>query len=60
MSNDRCEITMIYFGIQANNDPVEIVVMQQHCGGENLLVFKNYLRPNGLTIIRSFSTEFSH
>ena len=38
---------MIYLGGQANVDPVEIMVMQQHCGGENLLVFKNFLRPNG-------------
>jgi len=25
----------------------EITVMQQHCGGENLVVYKNYLQPGG-------------
>jgi hypothetical protein len=25
----------------------DIVIMQQHCGGENLLVFKGFLKPDG-------------
>ncbi len=25
----------------------EIVILQQHCGGENLIVFKGYCKPNG-------------
>jgi hypothetical protein len=25
----------------------EIIVMQQHCGGENLTVFKGYVKPHG-------------
>ena len=29
-----------------NNTPDEIVVSQQHCGGENLVVFKDLLLPN--------------
>ncbi len=47
---------MIYYGppknidrkntwYQPNGD--EIVVMQQHCGGENLIVFRGLVRPNG-------------
>jgi hypothetical protein len=46
---------MIYYGppknfeqkktwYQSNGD--EIVVMQQHCGGENLPVFKGFVKPN--------------
>lgn len=27
-------------------DGDEIVVAQQHCGGENLIVFKKYVKPN--------------
>ncbi|CAF2639135.1 unnamed protein product [Rotaria sp. Silwood2] len=54
-NNDYCEVTMIYYGPQAiidhknnwfhpNGD--EIMVMQQHCGGENLIVFKGFVKPN--------------
>jgi hypothetical protein len=25
----------------------EILLMQQHCGGENFLAFKGFLKPNG-------------
>jgi hypothetical protein len=25
----------------------EIVIMQQHCGGENLVVYKGLLKPDG-------------
>ena len=47
---------MMYFGSELNveydrewvePDGDEIVVMQQHCGGENLVVFKGFLQPNG-------------
>jgi hypothetical protein len=47
---------MTYYGPQTNVDydkswfqheGDEIVVMQQHCGGENLTVFKGYVKPNG-------------
>ncbi|CAF1013687.1 unnamed protein product [Adineta steineri] len=53
--NNSCEITMIYLGSQTNFNTnqsefnlngYEIIVMQQHCGGENLIVFKNNLKPN--------------
>lgn len=46
---------MIYYGPQLNVDSKrsrfqpagdEIIVMQQHCGGENLIVYKGSLRPN--------------
>lgn len=48
---------MIYYGppndssdhkrssLQLNAD--EILVLQQHCGGENLPVYKGFVRPNG-------------
>jgi hypothetical protein len=29
----------------------EIIVMQQHCGGENLIIFKNTLQSNGSEFI---------
>ena len=29
----------------------EIVVMQQHCGGENLTVFKGYVKPYSKRLI---------
>ncbi len=55
---------MIYYGppitldnnITTTNNPFhkpvgdEIVVMQQHCGGENLVVFKGLVNPNGKSI----------
>ncbi|CAM4901431.1 unnamed protein product [Rotaria socialis] len=46
-----CEVTMIYYGPQTVIDSRtnwcqphgdEIMVMQQHCGGENLVVFKGF------------------
>lgn len=48
---------MIYLGPQKNlvhdqllskSNSYEVIVMQQHCGGENLILFKNYIKPNGL------------
>ncbi len=47
---------MIYYGPQTIIDYErnwfepegdEIVVMQQHCGGENVIVYKGALKPNG-------------
>ncbi len=47
---------MIYYGPQINIEHKstwyqpngdEIVVMQQHCGGENLIVFKGFVKPDG-------------
>ncbi len=47
---------MIYYGSLTNIDRKnnwaqpngdEIIVMQQHCGGENLIVFKGFVKPNG-------------
>lgn len=40
----------------------EILIMQQHCGGENLMVFKGSLKPDGkreesLGLIRIFLLE---
>lgn len=26
----------------------EVIVMQQHCGGENLIVYKDKIKPGGL------------
>ncbi|CAF4582829.1 unnamed protein product [Rotaria sp. Silwood1] len=54
-NNEYCEVTMIYYGpqtmidykkkwFQPNGD--EIMIMQQHCGGENLIVFKGFVKPN--------------
>ncbi|CAF3277422.1 unnamed protein product [Rotaria socialis] len=52
-SNPPCRITMTYFGPHTKLDydhsifePIdEIIVMQQHCGGENLIVYKDNLKP---------------
>ena len=47
---------MIYYGPQSLLDSKrpalerstdEIIIMQQHCGGENLLVFRGTLKPHG-------------
>jgi hypothetical protein len=47
---------MIYYGSQTTIDYErnrfepkgdEIIVMQQHCGGENLIVYKGTLKLNG-------------
>lgn len=54
--NDVCRLTMIYYGSHGKVDSAdpslfdpseEILVMQQHCGGENLVVFKQNLRAGG-------------
>ena len=54
--HDRCLVTMMYYGAPVPNDGKRhwaepkrdaIMVMQQHCGGENLVVFKGALIPNG-------------
>jgi len=37
---------MIYYGLPSSID--DIIVMQQHCGGENLIVFKGKLKPNSI------------
>jgi hypothetical protein len=55
-ADDRCLVTIIYYGpqitinyerdwFQPRGD--EIFVTQQHCGGENLIVFKGALKANG-------------
>ncbi len=55
-SNNRCLVTLTYYGPELNieydrewfePDGDEVIIMQQHCGGENYLVFKGYLKPNG-------------
>jgi hypothetical protein len=47
---------MIYYGPPTNIDCKnnwskpngdEIILMQQHCGGENLIVFKGFVKSNG-------------
>lgn len=38
--------------LEPNGD--EIVIMQQHCGGENLLVFRSFLKPNGSLNIKNY------
>ncbi|CAF5027189.1 unnamed protein product [Rotaria sp. Silwood1] len=59
---DDCKITMIYIGPQTNIDydqtlfqpnGYEVIVMQQHCGGQNVILFKNYLQPNEMFTFRS-------
>ncbi|CAF1063460.1 unnamed protein product [Adineta ricciae] len=48
-----CQITMVYYGPHTKvdydrmvfSDVDEVMVMQQHCGGENLIVYKGYLKP---------------
>lgn len=56
-NDNRCLVTMIYYGPQTlmdynrswfESDGDDIVVMQQHCGGENLIVHKGPLKPNGI------------
>lgn len=50
-----CQITMVYYGPHTKVDydhlvfeeTTEVIVMQQHCGGENLVVYKNFLKPGG-------------
>jgi hypothetical protein len=61
-SSTPCEITMVYYGPHTKVDydhlvfaeVDEITVMQQHCGGENLVVYKNYLQPGGLILLILF------
>jgi hypothetical protein len=47
---------MIYLGAQTMIDSnqssietknYEIIIRQQHCGGENVIVFQNQIKPNG-------------
>ena len=46
---------MVYYGPHTKvdydrmvfSDVDEVMVMQQHCGGENLIVYKGYLKPGG-------------
>ncbi|CAF0845811.1 unnamed protein product [Adineta steineri] len=53
VSNSPCRITMIYYGPNTKleydhslfESTDEIMVMQQHCGGENLIVYKANLKP---------------
>ncbi|CAF1391599.1 unnamed protein product [Rotaria sordida] len=54
-NKERHRVVMIYYGPQTiidyniawcQPDGDEIVVSQQHCGGENLIVFKGYVKPN--------------
>lgn len=56
MIYDRCLVTMIYYGTASANEAKRhgsevkrdaVMVMQQHCGGENLIVFKGALLPQG-------------
>jgi len=42
-NKDFIEITMVYLA----NHPSEIMILQQHCGAQNICVFKNNLKPNG-------------
>ncbi|CAF2938466.1 unnamed protein product [Rotaria sp. Silwood2] len=52
LSTPPCRITMVYYGPHTKLEydrtlfePVdEIIVMQQHCGGENLIVYKDNLK----------------
>ncbi|CAF3476669.1 unnamed protein product [Rotaria sp. Silwood1] len=53
-NRERRRVIMIYYGPTTNidynttwfqPDGDEIVVSQQHCGGENLVVFKGYVKP---------------
>jgi hypothetical protein len=49
-----CEITLFYHGRNVNlpcdqyafDRVEEIIIYQQHCGGENLIVFKGKVEPN--------------
>ncbi|CAF0986911.1 unnamed protein product [Adineta ricciae] len=52
-TDSSCQIKMIYYGLHTKVDydhsvfdsTDEIMVMQQHCGGENLIVYKGNHRP---------------
>ncbi|CAF3621989.1 unnamed protein product [Rotaria sp. Silwood1] len=56
-----CQITMVYYGPHTKIDYDhlvfeqidEIIVMQQHCGGENLIVYKNHLKPGAIFTFES-------
>ncbi|CAF2961367.1 unnamed protein product [Rotaria sp. Silwood2] len=60
-TSSPCQITMVYYGPHTKVDYDhlvfeqidEIIVMQQHCGGENLIVYKNYLKPGALFTFES-------
>ncbi|CAF1161729.1 unnamed protein product [Didymodactylos carnosus] len=51
----KCEVTLVYSGPHTQIEfdrtlfqpPIqdEVLVMQQHCGGENLIVYKGFLKP---------------
>ncbi|CAF0716915.1 unnamed protein product [Adineta steineri] len=53
LSSSPCQIKMVYYGPHTKidydrmifTDIDEVIVMQQHCGGENLPVCKKYLKP---------------
>ncbi|UJR14309.1 hypothetical protein I4U23_001304 [Adineta vaga] len=58
----RCRVSMIYYGPQNNfdydncwfkPDGDEILVSQQHCGGENLTVFRGHVKPNEIFTFES-------
>lgn len=50
-----CVIRMIYYGpkIKVDYDHLvfeavdEVAIMQQHCGGESITVYKNHLKSGG-------------
>ncbi len=55
-ADDQCLITLTYLGPEINieydreqfgPDGDEIIVMQQHCGGENRIVFKHPVKRDG-------------
>ena len=55
-AGERCLVGIKYFGPEVNieydrewlePDGDEILIMQQHCGGENLLVYKGSAKPDG-------------
>ncbi|CAF3790952.1 unnamed protein product [Rotaria sordida] len=60
-TSSPCQITMVYYGPHTKVDYDhlvfeeidEIIVMQQHCGGENLIVYKNYLKPGAVFTFES-------
>ncbi|CAF0775880.1 unnamed protein product [Adineta ricciae] len=52
-----CEVSMIYYGQKSpydydncwfKPDGDEIMVSQQHCGGENLTVYRGHVKPGGI------------
>ena len=55
-ADEQCLVTLQYYGLDLNIEydrdyfepqGDELVIMQQHCGGENHLAFRGFVQPDG-------------